>query len=172
MSQVAAAKYQLERTRAGVESSAVQSAEAAVARAKAALSRAQLTLQQAVLKAPFDGVVTSVTETRPGGMVGAGETILTIADLSQLQIEVEDLDEWGAANVTRDQNVDLVVPALNNLTPRGRLVFISQEPTVSASGAVFYGAIVSLAKQEPSLRWGMTVRAKLFLPGAQSAGFR
>ena len=84
--------------------------------------------------------------------------------VARLQVEIEDLDEWGAANIARNQSVDLVVAALDNRTPRGRLSFVAQEPTYGASGAVFYRAIVTLEKQDPDLRWGMTVRARLFLP--------
>jgi len=171
-SQVASARSHLETLQAGAEPSEIELAQANVSRAQASLERAQLSLEGAVLRAPLDGVVTSAITARPGDAVSAGATIATIADLSEMQVEIQDLDEWGAANVTMNQNVDLVVAALNNRTPRGRLSFVAQEPTFSSSGAVFYRAIVTLEKQDPDLRWGMTVRAKLFLPGAHRAGFR
>jgi multidrug efflux pump subunit AcrA (membrane-fusion protein) len=163
-SQVASAKSQLETLRAGAQPSEIQLAQANVSRAQASLARAQLALEQTVLHSPFDGVVTSLTTALPGEAVSAGAMIATIADLSQLQVEIEDLDEWGAANIARNQSVDLLVAALNNRTPRGRLSFVAQEPTFSATGAVFYRAVVTLEQQDPDLRWGMTVRAKLFLP--------
>jgi HlyD family secretion protein len=163
-SQVASAKSQLQTLRAGAQPSEIQLAQANVSRAKASLARAQLALEQAVLRAPFDGVVTSLTTAQPGDAVSAGTIIATVADLRQLQVEIEDLDEWGAANIIMDQSVDLLVAALDNRTPRGRLSFVAQEPTFSASGAVFYWAIVTLEQQDPDLRWGMTVRAKLYLP--------
>lgn len=171
-SQVANAKYQLEKGRRGADVSALAAAEAALTRAEVALSRARLALEEAELKAPFDGVVTAVTDSRPGELIQAGQMVVTIADLSQLQVEVEDLDEWGAANVTRDQTVDLVVTALNNLTPRGRLIYVSQEPTITSTGVATYRAVITLDQQLPGLLWGMTVRAKLYLPAAQRAGFR
>jgi multidrug efflux pump subunit AcrA (membrane-fusion protein) len=172
LSQVVSAKYQLEKARSGTDLSTLRSAEAAVMQARADLSRSQTALNQAVLKAPFDGVITSVTKVETGDLISAGQAILTIADLSQLQVEIKDLDEWGAANVTRNQSVDLVVTALNNLAPRGRLAYIAQEPTISANGVATYLAIVTLDTQEPGLLWGMTVRAKLYLPVAKRAGFR
>ena len=171
-SQVASARSHLETLRAGAGTSETQVAQANVSRAQASLARAQLALEGAVLRAPFAGTVTSLTSAQPGDAVGAGTTIVTVADLAQLQVEIEDLDEWGAANITLNQNVDLVVAALNNRTPRGRLSFVAQEPTFGASGAVFYRAIVTLEQQDPDLRWGMTVRAKLFLPSAHRAGFK
>jgi HlyD family secretion protein len=172
MSQVANAKYQLDRAQRGADASALATAEAAVTRAEVGLSRAKLALEQAELKAPFDGVVTAVTESRPGELIEVGQMLVTIADLSQLQIEVEDLDEWGAANVARDQTVDLVVTALNNLTPRGRLSYVSQEPTMTSTGVATYRALITLDQQVPGVLWGMTVRAKLYLLSASRSGFK
>jgi HlyD family secretion protein len=163
-SQVASAKSQLDTLRAGAQPSEIQLAQANVSGAQASLARAQLALEQTVLRSPFDGVVTSLTTAQLGDAVSAGDMIVTVADLTQLQVEIEDLDEWGAANIMTNQNVELVVAALNNRTPRGHLSFVAQEPTYSASGAVFYRAIVTLEQQDPDLRWGMTVRAKLYLP--------
>jgi multidrug efflux pump subunit AcrA (membrane-fusion protein) len=163
-SQVASARSQLETLRAGARPSEMQLAQANVSRTQAGLAGAHLALEQAALRAPFAGVVTSLTTARAGDVVNAGTTIATVADLTQLQVEIADLDEWGAANITMNQSVDLVVGALNNRTVRGRLSFVSQEPTYSDSGAVFYRAIVALEKQDPDLRWGMTVRARLVLP--------
>jgi len=158
-SQVASAKAQLEALHAGAQPSEMQAAQASVARAKANLALAQLALEQAVLRAPFDGTVTSV-DAEPGEMLSPGGTVLTLADLGQLQAETTDLDEWTTANVTLNQTVDLLVPALNNRGLRGRLVSVAAEPTISASGAVFYKALIALDGQESDLRWGMTVRIK------------
>ena len=157
-SQVASAKAQLEALRTGARPSEIQAAQAGVARAKANLSSAQLALEQAVLRAPFDGTVTSV-DVEPGDLVSAGQVVVTLADLSQWQVETTDLDEWGVANVRLNQTVDLVVPALGR-SPRGRLTFIAPEPTITSNGAVFYKAIITLDNQDADLRWGMTVRIK------------
>lgn len=171
-SQVANAKHQLEKVGGGADASALAAAEAALTRAEVELSRARLALEQAELKAPFAGVVTAVAGSRAGELIQAGEMVVTIADLSQLQIEVDDLDEWGAANIARDQTVDLVVTAMNNLTPRGRLAYVSQEPTMTSTGVATYRAVITLDQQVPGLLWGMTVRAKLYLPSARRAGFK
>jgi len=166
-SQTAAAKARLEELQATVQPSEIQSAQASVAKAKASLAQAQLAVERAVLRARFDGEVTSMAETQPGDSINLGTTIVTVADRSQMQVEVNDLDEWGAAAVTLGQTVDLLVPALNNRSLRGQLVSISSEPTIDSSGTVFYRAIVALEQQDPDLRWGMTVRGRLYRPGAR-----
>jgi HlyD family secretion protein len=153
-SQVAAAKARLD-----AQPSDMRSAQASVARARVELARAELALQQATLRAPFAGTVTTVNA-QAGDMLSPGAAVLTVADLSQLQVETEDLDEWGAASVKPDQSVDLLVPSLDNRSVRGRLVSVAMEPTVSASGAVFYKSVITLEQQDPDLRWGMTVRVR------------
>jgi len=103
-------------------------------------------------------------------MVSAGSPLLTLADLSELQVELADLDEWGVAHVRLNQSVDLTIPSLENLSLRGRLVSVATEPTISAAGAVFYKAIVALERQGPALRWGMTVTVKFPRPTGRAEG--
>jgi HlyD family secretion protein len=152
--------------------SEIQAAEAAVTRAKIGLQQAQLMLEQSTLVAPFDGTATSVAELHAGDTVSPGTVIVTVADLSELQVEVTDLDEWGAANLYVDQTADLIVPALDNRSVRGRVTFIANEPTENPSGAIFYKALIALDRQEPGLRWGNSVRVRLYVAGAKGVGFR
>jgi multidrug resistance efflux pump len=170
-SHVASARAQLEALTAS-QPGALRAAQAEVTRAKIALEQAKRQLGQSVLTAPFDGTITSVAEIRQGDTVAAGTSILIIADLSQLMVELTDLDEWSAANVGASQTVDLVVPALNNRSLRGRVSFVSREPTLSPSGAAFYKALVILDQQDAELRWGYSVRTRLYVPGARGVGFR
>ena len=163
-SQVAAAKARLDALPAEL-----RAARSAVARAKLDVQRAQLELEQANLYAPFAATVTTLDVQR-GDMVSAGSPVLTLADLGELQVELEDLDEWGVADVRLNQSVDLTIPSLGNLSLRGRLVSVATEPTISSAGAVFYKAIVALERQEPGLRWGMTVTVKFPRPTGRAEG--
>jgi HlyD family secretion protein len=170
-SQVASAEAQLEAL-TSAQPSAIRAAQASVTRAEVSLEQARLRLEQATIYAPFDGTITSVADMHPGDMVNPGSAIVTIADLDELQVEITDLDEWGAANTSVDQTVDMLVPALNNRNVRGRVAFVASEPTMHASGAVFYKALVTLERQEPALRWGNSVRIRLYLAGARGVGLR
>ena len=163
-SQVAAAKARLDALPAEL-----RAARSAVARAKLDVQRAQLELEQANLYAPFAATVTTLDVQR-GDMVSAGSPVLTLADLGELQVELADLDEWGVADVRLNQSVDLTIPSLGNLSLRGRLVSVATEPTISSAGAVFYKAIVALERQEPGLRWGMTVTVRFPRPTGRAEG--
>jgi HlyD family secretion protein len=170
-SQVASAKAQLEEL-ANAQPSAIQAAQASVTRARINLQQAQLKFEQAALHAPFDGTVTSVADTHPGEMVQPGNTTVTLADLSRLHVETTELDEWSATNIPLTSVVNLLVPALGNRNLRGHLDFVASEPTLSPSGAVFYRAIVGLDEQDPRLRWGTSVRIRLYLPGTEGTDYR
>jgi len=133
----------------------LRAAQAGVARARIELARAELSLHGATLSAPFTGTVTTLGA-QPGDLVGPGTTVLTLADLSEFQVELTDLDEWAAATARLNQSVTVWVPGLDNRSLRGSLVSVALEPTLSSTGAVFYKAIVALEKQDKDLRWGMT----------------
>jgi multidrug resistance efflux pump len=165
------AKAQLEAL-TSAQPSAIRAAEASVTRARIGLEQARLRLEQATLHAPFEGTVTSVAEVQPGDMINPGTAMVTVADLGKLGVEVTDLDEWGAANVTAGQTADLLVPALNNRNLRGTVASVASEPTIHSSGAVFYKAIIALNQQDPALRWGNSVRIRLYVAGAKGVGFR
>ena len=170
-SHVASAKAQLD-VLTSAQPNAIRAAQAGVTRAEVALEQAQLRLHQASLYAPFDGTITSVDEAQAGNLISPGMPLVTVADMDELQVEITDLDEWGAANVSVDQTVDLVVPALGNRNLRGRVTFVASEPTVLQSGAVFYKALIALDQQDSNLRWGNSVRVRLYVAGARGVGFR
>jgi len=81
-----------------------------------------------------------------------------LADLTQLQVECTDLDEWGAANTKLDQIVDMKVPAQGGRNLRGRLLSVSAEPVGHSGASALYEAMVTLDAQDPDLRWGTKVR--------------
>jgi len=170
-SHVASAKAQLDAL-TSAQPNAIRAAQAGVTRAEVALKQAQLRLDQASLYAPFNGTITSVEEARAGDIISPGMPVVTVADLDELQVEITDLDEWGAANVSVDQTVDLIVPALGNRNMRGRVTFVASEPTAQQSGAIFYKALVALDQQDVELRWGNSVRVRLYVAGSRGVGFR
>jgi HlyD family secretion protein len=159
-SEIADAKAQLESLKAGPSAAEIELAQSRVTQAQTALAQAQLRLEQATLIVPSNPI-TSVTVTdiavKEGEMVGAGDSLITLADLTEFQVETTDLDEWGAARVTLGQGVEVRVPALDNKVLPGRVVSLAPQATVLPTEDVVYKATIALERQSPGLRWGMRV---------------
>jgi multidrug efflux pump subunit AcrA (membrane-fusion protein) len=165
-SEIAAARAELESLKAGPSAAQIELAQSQLAQAQTALAQAQLRLEQATLIVPSHIISSTVTDiaVKEGEVVGAGVPLITLADLTEFQVETTDLDEWGAARVTLGQGVEVRVPALDNQVLPGRVVSLAPQATVLPTEDVVYKATIVLERQPPALRWGMTVRIDWPIP--------
>lgn len=150
--QVAQAKAQLDRAKAGPRPEDIALAEVELERAKIALEKAQL-------HAPFAGTVVSITA-REWETVVLSAPIITLADLSELRVETTDLDEWGAARVKVGDAARITVNAFKDKVLTGKVVAIAKQGVTLPTGDVAYTVTIALDKQDPELRWGMTVKVE------------
>jgi multidrug efflux pump subunit AcrA (membrane-fusion protein) len=152
--QLAAAQRDYLAYKDGPDPDAVARAEARLKNAEAQLNVAHNALEGITLAAPIAGSAVSV-DIIPGDTVLAGQTVITLADLSELRVETTDLSERDVAQVSKGQTVSVYIEALNVDVP-GRVVRISPQANV-VGGDVVYAVIIELDEQPPGLRWGMTV---------------
>ncbi len=152
--QVQQAQARLAQLEAGARPEEIAIAEAEVARARAVLEAARLTLNRCEIRAPFAGTVGRV-HVRAGELVVPGQPLVTLGDLTTLQVETTDLDEVDAAQVEVGQKVTVTFDAVADRAFEGRIVRIypMAEP---GAGGVRYTAIIALEETDPALRWGMT----------------
>ena len=137
----------------------IAKAQLTVAKLKLELNQAKLNLEHAVLKAPFDGIISNVDVT-PGVRqgVGASTVVMSIIDPSVMQVELS-VDEIDIAKVQRDQPVILTVDAIGPRPYRGKVVAIAPTATTQ-SGVTSYPVTISI--QNPaSLLAGMTASADI-----------
>lgn len=133
-------------------------AEAQLAVAQAALDSAKADLAQTVLSAPFAGTVTDV-KVVPGEVVGAGEVVVVLAGLDQLQIETTDLGEQRIASVQPGQPASVYIEALDQ-DFSGKVVRIA--PMANKEGGdVYYQVTIALDEQPPGMLWGMSAEVKI-----------
>jgi HlyD family secretion protein len=156
--QAGQARAQLDQLLSGPSAEAINVVEAQVQQAKAALEATQVALDQTTLRTPFAGTV-AVLEVSVGETVLPGQTVLTLADLSHLQVETTDLSERDVDNVAVGQQATVYVEALG-LEIAGRVVRIANQAS-KIGGDVVYTVIVELDEQPPDLRWGMSVDAQI-----------
>ena len=143
----------------GVDEQEVEAARLEVKTAQLSLDAARSNLEQAVLVAPFAGVVTAVN-VEPGDAAAPGEVAFVLATLEQLQARTTDLTELDVARVAQGQAVVVTVDALPDLKLPGQVVRIGLQ-AVDYRGDVTYPVYVALDQPAPELRWGMTALVEI-----------
>ena len=118
----------------------------------------------AEIVAPFAGTITSV-DIRSGEFAGAFAPAITLADLTEFKIETTDVDEWALRRVRVEEIVDAYVMALEGRVLPVRVVSISPKSVTLPTGDTGYVVTLSLDRQDPDLRWGMTVRIEFRAKG-------
>lgn len=161
--QVAQARAQLALLKAGATPEEITAAQARVEAAKAALEQARALQAEATLRAPFAGTVTAINA-RVGEVVGPAVPVVTLADLSTLRLETDDLSETQIARVKLGQRARIVFEALPERSFQGQVTHIAPMSTLK-QGGTNYAVTIVLDNLDPALRWGMTARVEIDTEG-------
>lgn len=113
-----------------------------------------------VVTAPWPGTVVQVP-VQEGDTLPPGATVAVVADLSRLQVETSDVDEFLVGRLRPEQTVRLTVDALEGRQFWGRVVRVALLPERSELGDEHYPVVIALSESSPELRIGMTVRLYL-----------
>ena len=133
-------------------------AEVRLENAKAAMAAAEAQLEDLELRAPFSGTISDLN-VRKGEWVIPGQTILLIADLTNLQIETTDLNEIDAARVKVNDPVAITFDALPGVEVKGTITSVS--PKSAEGSGVNYTVVIKMDELPGLLRWGMTAFADI-----------
>ena len=138
----------------------------------AGLTSTQHNLRNARFEAPFDGIVTrrnvEVGDTAVvGTMNNPGTVLLTVADMSVIEAEVE-VDETDIPLVEMGQPARVTIDAISGRTFTGRVTEIGNSP-IQATGAQTGGqrtatnfkVVITLSEQIPEVRPGFTCTAEI-----------
>jgi HlyD family secretion protein len=135
-----------------------QRADAQAASAQAALEIAQANLAQSTLVAPLDANVASV-DVAPGEFVQENQVVVTLATLSNLQLETTDLSERDISRVKTGTPVNIFIEALSE-TFTGNVVGISPRAD-TVGGDVVFKVTIAFDEQPQGLLWGMTAEVTI-----------
>jgi HlyD family secretion protein len=138
---------------------------------QAGLATTKYNLNQVIISAPMDGLVTrrSIEEGETavlGTMNNAGSVLLTIADMSVLEAEVE-VDETEIPTVSLGQTAKVMIDAVPDRTFRGHVTEVGNSPiqnTAQANGqrqATTFKVVVTLDEDVPDVRPGFTCTAEI-----------
>lgn len=103
----------------------IDAAKAHVRAAEAAFELANIQLGHTVLRAPFDGIITS-RSVEPGEVVSPNRTVFTLADLSMVDLKIF-VDEAEIGKVKPGQNAEVTIDTFPGKVYRGKVAFISPE---------------------------------------------
>jgi HlyD family secretion protein len=137
---------------------------------QASLDSAKYTLSKVRIESPIDGIVTkrNIQEGETvvvGTMNNAGTVLLTIADMSDIEAQVE-VDETDIPTVTIGQKAKITIDAMAGKSFVGHVVEIGNSPitttgTTSASQATNFLVKVKVDDQIPDVRPGFTCTAEI-----------
>ncbi len=126
-------------------------AEIKVKIAELKVQAALFQLEQAILKAPFSGIVWNVWKDE-GETVAPGDIVITLGDSSRLKVLVTGLTQDDLKWVKEGQEVTVIFPVLSNLALPGKI-----DRIVPASSAeARYNMYVDILTSTPQVKWGMT----------------
>jgi HlyD family secretion protein len=136
---------------------------------QASLENAKYNLSKVRIQSPIDGIVTrrNIEEGETvvvGTMNNAGTVLLTVADMSDIEAQVE-VDETDIPNVTIGQKAKITIDAVSGKTFSGHVVEIGNSPIqttgTSASQATNFLVKVKVDDQIPDVRPGFTCTAEI-----------
>jgi HlyD family secretion protein len=149
----------------------IETNEARIRQEQASLSTTRYNLNQIIITAPMDGLVTrrSIEEGETavlGTMNNAGSVLLTIADMSVIEAEVE-VDETEIPTVQLNQEARVTIDAVPDRTFRGRVTEIGNSPiqtntqNTGQRQATTFKVVITLEEQVPDIRPGFTCTAEI-----------
>jgi HlyD family secretion protein len=155
-SSLAQAQAQLDLKLAGPTALEIRAAEVSLEQAQVSLAQAQANLANAVIVAPFDGVV-SATTGNLGEQISSGTAVVTLVDAKQLRIDVV-VDETDIGKIAVGQSVTVSLEALAGQRFPASVKVVAPTATVQ-SGVVSYAIQVQLSPGATMVRPGMTATA-------------
>jgi HlyD family secretion protein len=152
----------------------VRTQELRIGQDRAQLASAQFDLSKVRIDSPIDGIVTrrNIQEGETavvGTMNNAGTVLLTVADMSVIQAEVE-VDETNIPTVSLGQLAKITIDAIPDRTFKGHVTEIGNSPIQATTGqgqaatnqqATNFKVVVVLDEKVPDVRPGFTCTAEI-----------
>ncbi|MCU0490432.1 MAG: efflux RND transporter periplasmic adaptor subunit [Chloroflexaceae bacterium] len=150
---IAQAQANLDKLTAPATATDLEIQQASLAQAQQQLEQAKLQLDNATLKAPFDGIVSTVSIV-PGSAVSNAVAAIVLIDRSPLHVDLR-LSENDVARVQQNQEVALTVDALRGWQTTGQVNYIAPAAETS-NGVVTYRVRVTFPDVDETVKVGMT----------------
>ncbi len=150
----------------------VQAIKHRIEQAKASLQSSLDNLKKTIYYSPIDGVITSLRIEEgevviTGTMNNPGTILMTIADLSVMEVEVE-VDETDVVNVELGQEAEVKVDAFPDLIIKGKVTEVGSSAlvklgTASAEEAKDFKVVITLIDPPKNLKPGLSASADIIV---------
>jgi len=151
----------------------IKTREEQIKQEQAGLATTRYNLTQVIINSPMNGLVTrrNIEEGETavvGTMNNAGTVLLTIADMSELQAEIE-VDETDIPQVTLGQPAKVTIDAVPDRTFKGHVTEIGNSPIQATAQtqanqqrqATTFKVVVTIDEDVPDVRPGFTCTAEI-----------
>ena len=150
----------------------IETREQQIKQEQASLATTRYNLNQVIISSPMDGLVTrrNIEEGETavvGTMNNAGTVLMTIADMSVIEAEVE-VDETDIPNVQLGQLAKVTIDAVPDREFKGRVTEIGNSPTQNTTTqntgqrqATTFTVVVTIEDKVPDVRPGFTCTAEI-----------
>lgn len=157
--QVVQAQANIDRLQRGMSAAQREIAQAGIDQAQLALEQAQRRLDNAVIRAPWPGIVTAVNLIQ-GTLTQPAAPAIQLADISQFHLDVQ-VDEVDVASIVAGQPVSIEIDAFPDTTLTGRVQQVAPAAQTIATGAVTYKVRIDIDKSDAPLLAGMSATATI-----------
>jgi HlyD family secretion protein len=137
-----------------------------IAAAEAKVAAAQATLNQAMITAPFNGLLTDAS-VLAGDQVAAGKMAFQVDDLSHLLIDV-DISEVDINSISVGQEVTVNFDAVQRKDYHGEVISVAGSG-VEAEGSVNFKVTVELSDADELVKPGMTAAVLIQVRNVEDA---
>ena len=150
----------------------IETREQQIKQEQASLATTRYNLNQVIISSPMNGLVTrrNIEEGETavvGTMNNAGTVLMTIADMSVIEAEVE-VDETDIPNVQLGQLAKVTIDAVPDREFKGRVTEIGNSPTQNTTTqntgqrqATTFTVVVTIEDEVPDVRPGFTCTAEI-----------
>jgi HlyD family secretion protein len=150
----------------------IETREQQIKQEQASLATTRYNLNQVIISSPMNGLVTrrNIEEGETavvGTMNNAGTVLMTIADMSVIEAEVE-VDETDIPNVQLGQLAKVTIDAVPDREFKGRVTEIGNSPTQTTTTqnpgqrqATTFTVVVTIEDEVPDVRPGFTCTAEI-----------
>ncbi len=157
---VVSAQQQLDRLKNGPSDYDLQAAEISVNLAQLAVEQAQTALDNAMLIAPFSGVIAQ-NQLVEGEVPPTDNAAMLLVDSSELYVDLA-IDETDVVKLSEGQAVELTFDALPDAGITGRVTRIGTKPTILGQ-LVTYPVRATLNPTNAPVRIGMSATATIIV---------